>query len=722
MGLFDFFSKKKEQEKEQTAQRRKETEAQELQDKLYFEAVRRDDKKRNFYFMPLTSINRTDGKYEKNSVYGGDVSFLYIEINGHRLPLYRIIENFKLSLKPGKYNVKIYVQVNRDVCIEKHNEIRNIKGAHWVAQNDDNGKLTYAGFREATITVNETDMCYLLFRTTINACYNVGKVQQYGTKYILDEIKHDYYFYQTSEGELNSFCNGCIVSPTNYVYPPVDQTALQEYIKNYQHELPRNEQVAKVPAPKPTVETPAPKATVAKTVEAKTTKTAETKPTAKVETKATPKAPVSKPVAEKPVKKTLNYPNGDRYEGFVLGFKKQGKGVLYYANGDKYEGDFANDLPHGKGTLLFNDPNNKKTKGHVYAGDFVCGKMHGFGVYTYPNGMRYEGGFANDLRDGKGKMYENQKFLFDTQYENGVSVKELQPKIKTTSSKKVSKGDKNVTIEIKTIKNTRYQYVGQTKDGKRHGFGISIDNVEHIRDRRGYMQPAGYFIHVGKYQNDEPVGMCMSFIKEYADDTDIYLGEKPTEDSYKKGGYCMLVKESLRPRYQCLKTFYAKYGTDNKLAEADVDGEVSAVPEELPDLQVKKLKNGIYIGEIRSDMMEGYGYLQFDDGNEYIGIFVEDEMQGFGCLKSQTDLYLGYFVDCQYNCDGMLLQNYGAPNQTVLYGEFDENTFKGKDVSPKGMYIPKMGDDDDFDLTDEEWDDLVVDDFSDYSDYSKNKR
>ena len=441
--------------------------------------------------------------------------------------------------------------------------------------------------------------------------------------------------------------------------------------------------------------------------------------------KTTPKAETklpAKPVVEKPVKKTLNYPNGDKYVGYVLGDKKQGKGVLYYANGDKYEGDFANDLPHGKGTLLFNDASNKKTKGHVYTGDFVCGKMHGFGVYAYPNGMRYEGGFANDVRDGKGKMYENQKFLFDTLYENGVDVKELQPKIKTTSSKKVSKGDKNVTIEINTIKNTCYQYVGQTKDGKRHGFGISIDNVERIRDRRGYMQPADCFVHVGKYQNDEPVGMCLSFIKETFQDTDVYLGEKPTEDSYKKGGYCMLVKESLRPRYQCLKTFYAKYGTDNKLAEAGVDGEVPAVPEKLPDLQVKKLKNGIYIGEIRSDMMEGYGYLQFDDGNEYIGVFVEDEMKGFGCLKSQTDLYLGYFVDCQYNCDGMLLQNYGAPNQTVLYGEFDENTFKGKDVSPKGMYIPKMDDDDDFDLTDEEWDDLVVDDFSDYSDYSKNKR
>ncbi|MBR2372077.1 MAG: hypothetical protein IKA90_04310 [Clostridia bacterium] len=758
MGLFDFFSKKKEQEKEQAAQRRKETEAKELDGKLYFEAVRRDDKKRNFYFMPLTSINRTDGKYEKNSVYGGSVSFLYMEVNGHRLPLYRITENFKLSLKPGKYNVKIYVQVNRDVGVEKYNEIRNIKGAHWVEQNNDNGKLTYAGFREATITVNETDMCYLLFRTNINACYNVGKVQQYGTKYVLDEIKHDYYFYQTSESELNRFCNGCIVSPTNYVYPPVDQTALQEYIKNHQHELPKSEQVAKAPAQKPTVETSAPKATVSKpaapasktitakpaeqktavtpkTVATKTTakqveskpvsKTAETKTTAKPTAKTTPKAETkapAKPVVEKPVKKTLNYPNGDKYVGYVLGDKKQGKGVLYYANGNKYEGDFANDLPHGKGSLLFNDPNNKKTKGHVYTGDFVCGKMHGFGVYAYPNGMRYEGGFANDVRDGKGKMYENQKFLFDTEYENGVDVKELQPKIKTTSSKKVSKSDKNVTIEIKTIKNTRYQYVGQTKDGKRHGFGISIDNVERIRDRRGYMQHAEYFIHVGKYQNDEPVGMCLSFIKETFQDTDVYLGEKPTEDSYKKGGYCMLVKESLRPRYQCLKTFYAKYGTDNKLAEADVDGEVPAVLEELPDLQVKKLKNGIYIGEIRSDMMEGYGYLQFDDGNEYIGIFVEDEMKGFGCLKSQTDLYLGYFVDCQYNCDGMLLQNYGAPNQTVLYGEFDENIFKGKDVSPKGMYIPKMGDDDDFDLTDEEWDDLVVDDFSDYSDYSKNKR
>ena len=692
MGLFDFFSKKKEQEKEQAAQRRKETEAKELDGKLYFEAVRRDDKKRNFYFMPLTSINRTDGKYEKNSVYGGDISFLYMEINGHRLPLYRITENFKLSLKPGKYNVKIYVQVNRDVCVEKWNElfesrdghiIRKKEGVHWMMQNNDNENLTYAGFREATITVNETDMCYLLFRTTINASYKVDKVQKYGTKYILDEIKHDYYFYQTSEGVLNGFCDGCVVNPTNYVYPPVDQTALQEYIKNHQHELPKSEQVAKTPAPKATVETLAPKATVSKPVTpaSKTTtakqveskpvaKTVETKTTAKATPKAETKAPVSKPVVEKPVKKTLNYPNGDKYEGFVLGFKKQGKGVLYYANGDKYEGDFVNDLPHGKGTLLFNDPNNKKTKGHVYKGDFVCGKMHGFGVYTYPNGMRYEGGFVNDLRDGQGKVYDNQKFLFDTKYENGVDVKVYESKPQVVEPVvEEDVWDEEPTLEIFKLNQNGYKYIGQAKDGKRHGFGISFESSG---------------ISIGEFKNDELSGMCICYL--YSSDSPVYFGEKPLEEFRSNGGYCMIGE-----LYGDRVDFYDGYKNDDKLLGYRILcwNNMPKGPERSADIKIKKQTNGFYIGELEDGYKEGFGYLKFDDDNVYVGQFCEDQMSGFGCFKSQSDLYIGCFADGEYLNDGMLVQNYGKSNQKILCGNFHGNKFDGQDVSPKGMlYAP----------------------------------
>jgi len=852
MGLFDFFSKKKEQEKEQAAQRRKETEAKELQDKLYFEAVRRDDKKRNFYFMPLTSINEPDGKYHKNSVYGGTVSFLYMEINGHRLPLYRITENFKLSLKPGKYNVKIYVQVNRDVGVEKYNEIRNIKGAHWVEQNNDKGKLTYAGFREATITVNETDMCYLLFRTNINACYNVGKVQQYGTKYVLDEIKHDYYFYQTSESELNRFCDGCIVSPTNYVYPPVDQTALQEYIKNHQHELPKSEQVAKAPAPKATVSkpaTPASKTATAKPVESKpatkttakpVAKTAETKTTAKTTVKAAPKAetkaPVSKPVPEKPVKKTLNYPNGDKYVGYVLGDKKQGKGVLYYANGNKYEGDFANDLPHGKGTLLFNDLNNKKTKGHVYTGDFVCGKMHGFGVYAYPNGMRYEGGFANDVRDGKGKMYENQKFLFDTLYENGVDVKVYEKpqvveryypeeidKLRAPTPNRIcvleeegfyyaegGKGrDKGKLTEgafffkngavffgLWKWKDMHYgkiyypngnmletscfkgrtplrgkltykngdEYIGEVKDGVPHGKGEikvhktgdyyegtfingvrdGVFNVVHFGDKgredykqiydnglliedesltkqkpvadissvkkneitcvddsfdKKYCRYIGEMkdgkrdgfgfsfengrIYIGEYQNDEPVGMCITVLGKEK----ICYAEDRFETITKKGGYCLV----LSPRYYYFSNKYMGKKW-NKVIDDYPDYPYGRYTDKdglgcLSDVGKIKEDDGVYIGEVDCDgKKDGFGIFRFKNGNVFIGEFSSKyDIYGFGCWKTNTDLYIGFCDEETYHDYGMLIQNYGKSNQKVLCGKFEYGRFEGKDVFPKGL-------------------------------------
>ena len=45
---------------------------------------------------------------------------------------------------------------------------------------------------------------------------------------------------------------------------------------------------------------------------------------------------------------------------------------MIYNNGDKYEGGFKNDLKEGKG------------------------------IYYYNNGNKYEGEFKNDLREGKG--------------------------------------------------------------------------------------------------------------------------------------------------------------------------------------------------------------------------------------------------------------------------------------------------------------------------------
>ena len=39
----------------------------------------------------------------------------------------------------------------------------------------------------------------------------------------------------------------------------------------------------------------------------------------------------------------VELPNGDRYEGTTNNKQRHGYGVYHYANGDKYEGEWLND-------------------------------------------------------------------------------------------------------------------------------------------------------------------------------------------------------------------------------------------------------------------------------------------------------------------------------------------------------------------------------------------
>lgn len=43
------------------------------------------------------------------------------------------------------------------------------------------------------------------------------------------------------------------------------------------------------------------------------------------------------------------YYDGSRYEGFMNGGKRSGKGVYYYRSGDIYAGDWKDDKFHGDG-------------------------------------------------------------------------------------------------------------------------------------------------------------------------------------------------------------------------------------------------------------------------------------------------------------------------------------------------------------------------------------
>ena len=92
---------------------------------------------------------------------------------------------------------------------------------------------------------------------------------------------------------------------------------------------------------------------------------------------------------------TVQWKNGNRYEGPVVNTQLTGKGNFTWANGDTYVGDMVNAQPHGQGTYTFKS-------GDRYAGAWRNGQKHGQGRYTFANGSVWEGEFANDQQFKQG--------------------------------------------------------------------------------------------------------------------------------------------------------------------------------------------------------------------------------------------------------------------------------------------------------------------------------
>jgi hypothetical protein len=94
---------------------------------------------------------------------------------------------------------------------------------------------------------------------------------------------------------------------------------------------------------------------------------------------------------------TVQWKNGNRYEGPVVNTQLTGKGTFTWANGDTYVGDLVNAQPHGQGTYSFKS-------GDRYVGAWRNGQKHGMGRYTYGNGLVWEGEFENDQQFKQGAV------------------------------------------------------------------------------------------------------------------------------------------------------------------------------------------------------------------------------------------------------------------------------------------------------------------------------
>jgi len=108
---------------------------------------------------------------------------------------------------------------------------------------------------------------------------------------------------------------------------------------------------------------------------------------------------------------------------WVMGIR-EGRGKHWNGEGNLYIGRWRNNKRHGHGSYFINLPSweeNRHTEFWLrentenYTGDFVNDHYQGQGVYRWPNGARYEGGFFASDKHGPGTFY----------YETGTARQQL---------------------------------------------------------------------------------------------------------------------------------------------------------------------------------------------------------------------------------------------------------------------------------------------------------
>ncbi|MEH6478132.1 MAG: hypothetical protein V7727_20735 [Sneathiella sp.] len=72
----------------------------------------------------------------------------------------------------------------------------------------------------------------------------------------------------------------------------------------------------------------------------------------------------------------------------------------------------------GEGVLAWHAPIKETISHHVYVGHMHRGKLHGHGVYTWPDGSRYEGMWNRDNRHGNGVYTQPDGARYDGQWKN----------------------------------------------------------------------------------------------------------------------------------------------------------------------------------------------------------------------------------------------------------------------------------------------------------------
>ncbi|XP_071250275.1 radial spoke head 10 homolog B isoform X4 [Salvelinus alpinus] len=155
-----------------------------------------------------------------------------------------------------------------------------------------------------------------------------------------------------------------------------------------------------------------------------------------------------------------------RYEGEKYLEQFHGEGVAYFQGGHVYKGMFSVGVMHGHGLYTWAD--GVKYEGTIYynqeatswyEGELVNNNREGWGVRCYPSGNLYEGQWRNNVRHGEGRM----RWLPLGQQYSGIWENGVQH------------GQGTHTWFLRRVTGSQYplrnEYTGDFVQGLRHGQG-----------------------------------------------------------------------------------------------------------------------------------------------------------------------------------------------------------------------------------------------------------
>jgi hypothetical protein len=348
---------------------------------------------------------------------------------------------------------------------------------------------------------------------------------------------------------------------------------------------------------------------------------------------------------------TFTFASGDKYVGEWKDGKYSGQGTFTFASGDKYVGEWKDDKYNGQGTYTFG--HSSEWAGDKYVGEYKNGKRHGQGTFTFASGNKYVGEWKDDKYNGQGTYtfasgnkyvgeWKDDKYngqgtytYADGTIESGIWEDDelLDVDVNKLPDCKSSSTYKHNCFGTFTFASGN-KYVGEFKNGKRHGQGTFT-----------YAGGDGEK-YVGEFKNDKYNGQGTY---TYADG-DKYVGEHKNDKRHGQGTYTFASGDKYVGEFKNGKkhgqgTF--TYASGDKYVGEWKDDKIHGQG------TFTFASGNKYVGEFKNGKKHGQGTFTYASGDKYVGEHKNDKRHGQGTYTfASGDKYVGEFKNGKYNGQG----------------------------------------------------------------------